>query len=332
MAMNVINRRQRSAAYAANTKTVIELQRGYLYRELHLRLAGQLTVSGANNTAAKTLRGSEWAVISRLELIANGNDTIFTMSGAALRRHNFFYYGVQPRNSVQVGDGSTTNPVFDSVCIIPFTTPRVAKPIDTAIDSSSLSIFTLEVTWGSHLSINADATAFTVAPSLAIESIESWGHSPNSRFSLRRQTEIVINNTATNPRLQFNLPVNDMYFGFALCTTRGGAEVSNIINNVQLKSGQNIMLDKTSFVLRESSNLRLSQGRTYSGSAYDALFNGTANNDDGWYWYQHNPDGLLTEAIDTLGFAEFIIEFDTTYTSGTEQILLYPFQIVAARG
>jgi hypothetical protein len=330
--MNVVNRRQRTAAYQAGAKTVIELQRGYLYRELHLRLTGQLTCTAANNTAANTLAGSEWAVVSRLELIANGNDTIVSLSGAAIRRHNFFYYGVQPRNSTNIGDGTTLNPAFDSTCIIPFTTPRLSKPMDTAIDSANLSIFTMEVTWATHTAINASATGFTVPPNLAVESIESWGHSPQSRFSLRRQNELIITSTATNPRLQYSLPVNDLYYGFAIRTVRGGAEVSNILNNVQLKSGTNIMLDKTAVVLRESSNLRLGQNRTFSGSAYDNLFIGAGNNDDAWYWYQHNPDGFLTEAIDTAGFSEFIIEFDVTYTSGTEQIFLYPFQIVPARG
>src|SRR5712672_1154051 len=132
MGQQVRRRFQKTIPFVANAKNNDILSRGMILRELHLRLTGQLTVAGASNTAAATLRGDEWAVVKRIDVIANNTDVVKSISGNAQWWQNFFHYEKRPRITGVIGDGATLNPTFDSVIIIPFWMPRSLRGIDTA--------------------------------------------------------------------------------------------------------------------------------------------------------------------------------------------------------
>lgn len=313
----------RSITYSAGNAISESLSRGMVYREIRLRLTGQLTCSIANNTAANTKRGDEWAVVQRIELVANGTEVLRSIDGNMLWWWNYFYYGRAPKVTAALGDGTTANPSFDSVLILPLWMLRGVRPMDTALDSRELSSLELRITWGSHTSINASATGFTTDPQIKMSSLESFNI--KGPFSQMRVSKIEKEVTASNDKLQIQLPVGKMYRGFFINTLDADADDSAVLNKLKLISGTTVFADEEAEVLSQAFKLRNNLG---DGAAR----RGNDNSVDGWYVYDHVTDGFLSEAIDTLGFSEMLIEADVTIGAGTTKLVVYPIEIIPVRG
>lgn len=331
MSQQVRKRSQKIIEFSASNKVSESLSRGMIYRELYLRLAGQLTLALINNTEAKTKRGDEWAVVSRIDVIANNTDVLRSFSGNTLWWLNYFMYGASPRITAAMGNG-TDNPAFDSVLILPFWMPQSIRPIDTALDARNLSDLKVEITWGTHTDINGDATGFTVAPTLTIDSAESFG--VEGSFSQSRVFTMEKEITATNSQFQVTLPVGPMYRGFLMNFTDANVDDDAVLNNFKLKSGTTVFADQSDQVLQQGQMIRTGAVRPWDAGAegYDNVRRGTANALTGWYYYDHVMDGFLSEAIDTLGFSEFEIELDVTVGAGTTKAFIIPIQLIPVRG
>jgi len=280
MAQQVRRRNQKTIAYSTGNKVSEDLSRGMVYRELHLRLSGALTATTANNVYANILRGDEWAVVKKIEIIANGTQTIKSLSGATLRWLNFFWYGRTPRVSILLGAGGA-NPTFASTLILPFWMPRSVRPIDTALDSRQLSDLKIEVTWGSHTDIAAAATGFTTAPTLRVDSIESFNI--EGPVAMGRLWEIEKTVTATNSQFQVQLPVGGMYRGFYMNTTDAAVEQGDILNNFKWKSGTTVFADVNDEVLKDVNHLRHGLEHSHSGTTYHDNYIGNNNDYEGNY-------------------------------------------------
>ena len=329
-AQKVRTRKQTTVTYQANSKKTENLSRGMIYRELYLRLQGQPTVTLGNNISSKTLLGDEWACVQEIKIVANGTDVIKTISGKALRWLNFFWYGNQPQITPTLGDGATANPTFDSYLILPFEMPNVRRPFDTAFDSSTVSSLTIEVTWGDSTSINADAAAWTTDPTLEVYSLESFG--VNIVPTQWRIYPIQKTITATNSKLRVELTTGVMYKGFYINTTDAGVEQGDILNNVKVVSGTTVYYDLPDNLIREITRKRMGLNRNHSGAAYDDLQIGNNNSFEGNYYIDLTPAGMLTEAIDTLGFSEFHLELDVTVGAGATNLTIIPDELVPVRG
>lgn len=335
MAQSVRKRKQaEQIKFAKDNKVSVGLGRGMVYREIFLRLRGQITCLAADNTTVKTLAGDEWAVVKKIELIANGNDVLKVIDGNALWWLNYFLYSTAPRITPTLGDGLTANVSFDVGIILPLWMPRAISPMDTALDARNLSSLEVGVTWGDYTDINASATGWTSEPTIDLYSLESFNIS--GPFSVWRIHAIEKTITATSSRFQIQLPVGRMYRGFLINTTDGAADKSTILNNFKIISGSTVFADVSAGddVLQQWPMLRMGLPRPFDqgGGAYDDLRRGDANDIDGWYWYDQVTDGLLSESIDTLGFSELILETDVTVGAGTTKIIVYPMEITPVRG
>lgn len=332
----VRRRKQCTINYEASSKVAGALGRGMIYREIYLKLSGAPTLAGANNTQAKTLRGDEWAVVTRIDVIANNTEVIRSMSGNELWWANYFLYGVPPHVTPAIGDGATANVPFATVLVMPFWMPRSIRPMDTALDARKLSDLKVEITWGTYASMNADASAWTTEPKIEIWSLESFG--VDMPFSQFRMFTIEKEITATNSQFQVSLPVGPMYRGFILNTTDAGKDDGDVINNFKIVSGSTVFADIIEEVLdqvdgwQRNSTARFWDGAAGAAAVYDPPRRGTTYNlMEGWYFYDHVTDGYLTESIDTLGFSEFNLELDVTVGGGTTKLYVIPLQVVPVR-
>lgn len=324
MPQEVRTRRQgRPVTYSANNRVSERLSRGMVYREMYLRLTGQVTLTAGNNTQANLLPGDEWAVVRQVEVIANNTDVIKSIRGEELWWLNHFLYGNRPHVTTVLGDVATANPSFDSVLVLPLWMPRAVKPIDTALDSRELSDLKVEITWGSHTNINASATGFTTNPQVDISSLESFNvEGPFSQWRNFRLTRTI---TASTTQLQIQLPVGDMYRSFLINTKDGGNDSQAILNNFKLLSGTTVYADQPEEILRQVTNQRLSLEDAVAMRSSNSVRNA-------WYYYDHVTDGFNAEAIDTLGFSEFTLELDVTVGGGTTELVVIPQQIIPVRG
>lgn len=334
MAQQVRRKKLTTVTFSANNKVAMPLSRGMVYRELYLRLKGAPTLTAANNTQAKTLQGDEWACVSRIDLVANNTDVIRSFSANALWWLNYYMYGHNPFITSNIGDAATANVSFDSTLILPLWMPQSVRPMDTALDARTLSDLSIEITWGTYTSINADASAWTTEPSLEIYGLQSFN--VQGPFNQCRIKSIEKTISATSTEFQVILPVGPMYRGFLMNFTDAGADDGTILNNFKITSGSTVFADMPADVLDKVERARHGCPWIHNtGAAVDylQLRRGTTYNSVlGWYYYDHVTDGFLSEAIDTLGFSEFNLELDVTVGAGTTKAYIYPIQVIPVRG
>ena len=320
MPAEVRHRQQRTLQYASNGRTSEILSRGSVYRELYLRLQGQTT--DATNSQANTTSAEEWGIIQRLDLIANNTDVIKSLSGEELWWLNYYLYGRAPNITAAIGAGGA-NPSFDSHLILPLWMPRSIRPMDTALDARVLADLKIEVTWGTHTDISSDATGFESAPTLEVRSMEAFN--TEGRFATWRLNRIRQTISASNTEQQIILPVGEMYRSFLIHTQDAGVDQGDIINNVKIISGTTVFADYDDEVLRNIVPLRM-------GIEAPPTFRSNNRAVAGWYFLDLVTDGYLKEAIDTVGFSEFIMELDVTVGGGTTTIDILPSRIIPIRG
>lgn len=314
----VVTRRQQPVTYTGSgQKQIVQLNKGLLYRALMLRLTGAATTTIANNTAALTSLGDEWGVIKKVEIIANGSDVLFSMSGNDLWWYNRLWYDTFPHVTPTIGDGATANPAFDSTLIIPFWSPRSSKKIDTALFSGEFSDFRLEITWGTFTDINSAATAFTTNPVVEVGSTEQ---EPSVLPPvLRRIIKYVQQPAGANAAFRIPLDVGPMYRGFLINTTNtaGTTESAAQFSNVKLVSGSTVYADISEPMLQQSGNLLygipFGIEKTTAGIAYQTTPRiSTSSSQAAWYNFDLVQDGYLTEAINTSSLSELYLEFNVT--------------------
>lgn len=306
--------------YVANTQQFLIMPRGNILRELYLVLKGQPTITAANNTAAKTKKGDEWSLIQRLDIVINGNVVIRSYTGDELYWINYQLYGRQPNVSTTLADATTPNPTFNSVLILPFWWPQSYKPLDTALNTAQLSDFRINVQWGSHTSINGDATGFTTTPTLNVYGAESYGIGGN--FSMVRTVTLRQTSSGANTGFDFLLPLNPLYRSFLINTSNaaGTPDVSTetTLNNLQLISGSTIIADLSESVLRQVQPLRMNVQRDTPlispvvGFQYPNIRRSSASVNDAWFYFDLVGDGMMSECVDSLGMSELKLRFDVT--------------------
>lgn len=305
----------------SGTKFPVTLSRAGNLREIYLRLTGAPTLTLGNNTVANTGIGDEWSVVQRIDVIANNNDVLFSMSGNDLFWYNFFAYGTVPRITPTIGDAATANPSFDSVLIIPFWSPNSARPMDTVLRTTSLSDLRVEVTWGNFTDVNSAATAWTANPIIQITGY--YDDSPFLPPFLKKLTKTVAVPPAAQTDYRIDLPViAGGYRRLIFNSVAAGSDSSTIITNLQLVSGSTIFSDFDNQTIQQALNMRAELWTDIDSTsavpqvAYQRQFRrNTKSNFRAWYFHECCPDGYLSEAINTSGLPEFFARLNVSATA-----------------
>lgn len=325
------------------TKSIVQLSKGQIYRELPLRLSGSVTfAAGASNAAATMSRGDEWGLIDRIDVVVNGNDVIRSFTGTQLRMLNRLWYGSVPRMGITLGDGATAAPTFDSTLIIPFWQPLSIKPMDTALDSSLYGDFRLEITWAAGGTFQSAAALTAINVTLDVCSYESFG--VTGEFSTMKLYQSISTISAANNAFQVPMSVGPVYRGWfinaASAATSNTADLPNAISNIRIVSGGTVFRDIPFAVLRDWQRQRLGWGReiVQNAAASDVVSNAVSTFmrmskntqlvEDAWGFLDLCQDGYLGEGIDTIGFSELNLEFNL---SAGCSLTVIPVQIYPVR-
>jgi len=343
----VRQRRQTTQPVTAfGQKITFSLGKGMLYRELMLRFYGNITWTAPLNVAANIGRGDEWALIDRIDIFVNGNDLIRTFSGPMLRIINQMWENSFSRPSLTFGDGATAAPTFDSTLVIPFWQPQSFRPMDTALDSSKVSDFRIEITIASTAQFTSATAPTAIAANIDILSLESFGVDPSSVFSEMRLYQIQQTISGVNSAYQVQLPVGPLYRGFffnAFTTGTGytTADLPNAITNVKITSGTTVFRDIPWAVLRDWQRQRIGWRRDFvqqaanspavatAGGVYLRTAKSSLVDEDSVAFLDLCQDGYMTEAIDTYGFSELNLEF---HVAAACSLWIVPIQVYPPRG
>lgn len=238
-----IKRRTHNVILTENSVTTLDLPRGYDYESIALQVIGtaNVTVAGA---AVRALAPTQ--LIKRVELIADGKNTIASIPGWALVK-NFGrdQFGLMtPPTAASIAAyavemfGTLDQALIDGI-----------RPKDSNLRTSGMSLLQLRITTGACIDLFTGApagtmTAFTlnVGTVETIELPDEKGAVTNPLYLQKRSyQDIAI--PASNANQQIVLPIGNALRGVILLATINGEPSNAVINNIQLASGVDVRVN-----------------------------------------------------------------------------------------
>lgn len=290
-----------------------DMPRRDLYREIVLRMTANVNITTLGTPALFAHSPSKF--LKRIELIADGKDTIKSINGRALILKNFLLYGNYPRRTVPTL--ATGNNMFYQTLILPQAMPRSVREIDTLIDSGRLSTFELRATFGIKSDIFSTApTTYTLNQcdlSVCLNEVVNINEQ-NLFFSAYKEMTIEKEVTQTTNEFQIALPVGNSYRGILIeCEAAGEAVDTIITGRLSVRSGTTYFASIPWAELQGYNAMRCDlESQSFVGYAY----------------LDFCPEGRLVDALpaQNLSMLEFVA--DVTKVSGTNYIRLYPDELI----
>ncbi len=302
-----------------------ELPRNYSLDRLKFRLTATLSREvGVAAGAPMDLSGAQ--LIKRIEVRKNGREVLKAFDAETLMRLNEIRYGTPPHISfTDTWDG------FDVQSEIPFILDfqidfgmwRALQRFDTLLDTTwrgGITTLDLVITWGqlndvmttaydpAGAGVSADVTpVVSVAAEEYIDPDAVPGeYAENREYGIRK----VI--TATDPKMQHKFNIGNRFRSFVLKTYADGVQRNDILNNVKIMTGSNVLKNRVALALREENKLHL----------------GLETMPAGYYLLEFCPDGHLTRAINTLGMSDLTCEMDVAKQGTLCTVEIFPVELV----
>lgn len=305
-----IRRKLETLNYEKNASKSIALPRNYSYQGLYLTLKAVITIVTADATA---YTNAPWKLIKRIEVIANGRDSLKNIDGVALAMLNKFMQGAANYfSTVPVAVGASQ--AFESSLYLPFAMPRAVKPVDTYLNAPDFGTLEFRITFGSEADMySANSANVTItSASVSVQSLESIGA---GRAPLINKVGI-IEKEVTATASEFSVPINvgNSFRGFLVRAEVDGNPSDSVINSVVLRSGTEVYCKTDYNQIRNENKLHF----------------GVESMPSGYLFIDFCPDGYLTESLDTKGFSNLELVCDVTKQSGTNKITVYPIELITA--
>lgn len=291
---------------SANEIASIDLPRTYHIHQILLRLSGTLTIGTAAATALKNR--NPLGLIKKIRLIANGKDVIKSFTGDVLYEKNYIDYGTD--GQLTATGLTVAAHAFAAELVLDLAMPerRAKVPIDSALDAKTLSSLDLEITWGQASDIvTPDATTTLTLSNTKIEVslVESFGIPNGSPLLLYKEYPIKRTVSATSTAFEIDkLPVGNFYRGILLKTTDAGVRESDIINQIDLKAGEEVILSLKDEQVRDMVK------RKYSIDSLPA----------GVYYLDFAHYGSIGDLLNLQNVNDLKLVLDVTVGSGTTEI------------
>ena len=310
--LRYLSRPIKTFTYSSNETQSFDLPRNYAYAQLDFRLAGTLTIGTAAGTAL--LNRNPLGLIKKISIIADGKDTIKSITGADAYELNIIDKKVSPELTAT---GLTTAAhAFDAYFTIDFALDKHAKNrLDTLLQSSRLATFQIEVQWGTDTDMVTKDSGTTLAlssTSLEISAIEVIGFAQDKGFLLNKEYIIDTTVSASSSELQIDLPVGNSFRRLVIIASDAGVREDDIINNLTLKSGTEIFINIDGSMLQARNAMKNEQSAHISGV----------------YVIDLAQYGSLNDILDVSRASSLELVLDVTKGSGTTKIKVIPQEIV----
>jgi hypothetical protein len=276
-----------SVAWAASTLKTREMPLT-VYKGLRFDL--NTTHSGATPSIDELL-----AIIQKVELVANGQDTIVSVPGFHLYYASKRERGVAPLSTITSTAGRMS-------LFLPMALIRAISPQDTLLDARGLSSLTLKVTWAADIA----GTATASAASLEINTEEYSNVPVDSKFGRHEFGYDIVNLDAASVK-QFKLDVgsNNQYRRLWLYVLDGSDALANTeISKIGVKT-------RSFYYMNENSDVVQASNREDYNLAEDA----------GVYVIDFPSGGMMSERLDARALSELILEVTSLVTDGTLYIV-----------
>lgn len=299
-----------------------DMPRKDLYREIQLNLGVNINITTLGSPVLRVHAPAAW--LKRIELVADGKDTLKSIPARALFMKNLFLYGnygLRTIPTLATGD----NWMYQNIHI-PLAMPHVGREIDTLIDSSLLSTLELRLTFGAKADgFSTAPTTYTMAAAQATVHLDSAINLSEGPLALNvyKEMTVEIPVTASSSNLQQLLPIGNLYRGFLIECEQNGEPVNNLVNYVTVQSGTTVYC---------RSGWSELQGRNKERLDIESLGGqtGTAANNPllGYAYVDFCPEGRLVDCLDASRLSMLSIVLDATYASGTCYVRIYPDEVI----
>ena len=302
--------------FVADSLQSIEIPRKYPIRQIVLDVNGSLVIGTAGSPVLYTGGcGSALKVVKRIELIANGRDTLKSISASALAMKNTFLHSTQPQLT-ETGLTAATHP-FGGVVVLDVAMPRAVRPEDTLLDTGKLSTLDLRVTFGDGddmFSTNPTAITSTdcdIQVSMK-EAIDLTGK--DELYSTYKEYYIEAVIAAASTEHQILLPVGNRYRGFMIECESDGEMVDTILNSVKFQSGTDV------YFTMDADDLAGENAITFDLQDQSRT---------GYYYVDLCPTGQMVDALDATALSRLEAIVDVNAPGTTDIIRIYPCEIIS---
>jgi len=311
--------------FTAGQMSSYELPRNYSIDRLKFRLTATLSrAAGATAGAPMDVSGAQ--LIKGIEVIKNGRETLKGLSAETLMRLCEIRYGTPCYYSVtDTWDG------YDLQAAIPFIMDfwldfgmwNALQRFDTLLDSTwrgGITTLDLQITWGqlddvmtSAYDPAAGGVTADVTPVVSVATeeyidpdAEPGEYAENREYGIRK----VI--AATNPKEQHKFNIGNRFRSFVLKTYSDDVLRSDILNNVKIMTGSDVLKNRAGYALQEENKQAMGLEEIMTG----------------YYLLEFCPDGHLTRAINTLGMSDLTCEMDVTKQGTICVVEIFPVELV----
>jgi len=303
--------------YAANTEKSLDMPRKNLYRSIILEVAGSFTIDtlGAPVLYTGGAHGCAFRPVKRVELIANGRDTIKSISLQALAMKNFIHKGcpcVFEEPDITAAQAVT----FGGVVQMFLASPRAIRQIDTLLNSNRLSTLELRATFGDEDDLWSTAptavSLFDCDINVALsETIRLDGR--DEPYMTYKENYVEKQITGATSSFQILMGVGNRYRGFLIETESDGEMVDTILNILTLKSGTDYYHKLTRKQIRG-----INQQNKLGGA--DTL--------TGYYYVDFTEEGRLVDSLDASILSQLEFELDVNAPGTLDYVRIYPDEII----
>jgi len=306
-------------AFSQGSKETEKIDRGYIIREIAVRLSCTITTTDTAITAADILPAGLWGIVENMRLKLNSNTNIRDLSGDQLKLLNYYYYNLgdfTDESALVVAAGETVT--VNSTLIIPLWMVDSMQPIDTQLDARLLSNLELQIDWGDITNITDAANVTLDACSMETGTLNAFGiEGPfNTQLVTAEQFEV----TGSNSRFQIDLSTGNLYRSFLVgCQDSNGDDLVNAIDNIRIFSGGTDFFNVPAEMWQRWSAKR---ERTIKGlNDGSGQFVSSRRDIDAWFYVDMVTDGYLSETINAIGLSTLKIELDVNQAVASLQLI-----------
>lgn len=189
-----------SAAYDSGNTSTIKLPKGFNWRALVLRLLGSMNISVAGTVKAEAPLG----LISKVELLADGGNTIIAAAGRDAFRDSQFLSGKLGELVAPTGTGAAV--AISAEIMLPLEALGRISPSDSLLYSEPYAELELKITWAALSAIYTGGTASINATTRVDVYLDDTTEvDPNSRL-IRKVGYLEKTVTAATTEFDFALP------------------------------------------------------------------------------------------------------------------------------
>ena len=266
--------------FSANGQPSVDIPRDRLIKAIVLRIKGQVDTS---STPASAVEDNPVSLIKSIQVIGDGSQVLYSLSGIDAYYLTQFKYGVVPTITA-VPDAVAGARELSALIVIPFEAIGGRVPADSYLDSTVFKSLQLKLTFGTLADLHDATISETSGEDITVEVMVEETTVPEPNF-LSKWYTLQRTISASNANFDIDFPLGNFFKTIMIRAMEGtapGARSNSPFTSVSLISSGSVNHVQALPILIMKERLALNQ----------ALADTT-----GIYYYEFPEDGLLASML-----------------------------------